>query len=74
MPPAAYELSWSTGELRSEIRPKEKRIAHLRRRLETLSPDDPAFDTVRESIEEERQKIAEFEKFNAKPRSNSFRR
>jgi hypothetical protein len=67
LPPLAYELSWSTGELPSEIRPKQGYVDHLTRQLleRALSPGERA--ALREKIERETRRIAEFEEFNSNP-------
>ena len=63
-PPAAYELSWSTGELRSEIRPKRKYIEQKLALLESLDPLDAKYHEVSASIEREKRRIEQFESFN----------
>ena len=74
MPPAAFELSWSTGELGSEIRPKKKRIEYLRQQLERLDPHEPDAARLRNAIEVERRSIIEFDLFNRQPAAGRFRR
>jgi GR25 family glycosyltransferase involved in LPS biosynthesis len=67
VPPLAYELSWSTGELPSEIRPKQGYVDHLTRQLQEreLAPGERA--ALQEKIERETRRIAEFEEFNSNP-------
>jgi hypothetical protein len=74
IPPAAYELSWSTGELRSEIRPKQERVDYLRRRLQSLATDSVEYGEVKEAIEIEQQGISSFDEFNSNPETKPFTR
>lgn len=67
IPPAAYELSWSTGELISEIRPKNKRVNFLREQLETLKHQDPEYQTTKASYEKEAIRLEQFCQFNESP-------
>jgi GR25 family glycosyltransferase involved in LPS biosynthesis len=64
-PPLAYELSWSTGELRSDIRPKQVYIDRLEARLETLQEGTPEHETVRKAIADERERFRAFHAYNA---------
>lgn len=66
-PPLASELSWSTGELRSDIRPKQLFIDRLEARLEDLVEGTPEFEAVQREIAEERRRFEAFEAFNAVP-------
>jgi len=67
MPPLAYELSWSTGELLSEIRPKQKRIDHLRQLLNGMEQSNPNYQTTVALYEQELKRLNQYEKFNASP-------
>lgn len=67
VPPLAYELSWSTGELPSEIRPKQAYINHLKRRLEECDSESEERAVLLEQIERETRRLAEFEEFNSNP-------
>lgn len=60
-PPIAYELSWSTGEIRSEIRPKQKHIEYLRKQLSMYSQDADQCKIIRLQIQNEQQRLREFE-------------
>jgi GR25 family glycosyltransferase involved in LPS biosynthesis len=64
-PPLAYELSWSTGELRSDIRPKTVYIERLEAKLRTLPPNDPERESVAKAIDLERQRFEAFRAYNA---------
>ncbi len=66
-PPLAFELSWSTGELRSDIRPKQVFIDRLEARLEDLVEGSPEYEAVRQAIVEERRRFTAFEAYNAIP-------
>lgn len=72
MPPPVHELSWSTGELLSEIRPKQKHIEQLKQRLNKLEPGGAEYQDVLRKIELEKNRLQEFEEFNANP-SNNYR-
>lgn len=61
-PPLAYELSWSTGEIRSDIRPKQIYIDQLRAKLSALDPGDSRYEPI---INEIRLEEARFERFRA---------
>jgi len=74
MPPAAYELSWSTGELRSEIRPKKRRIQYLQDQLGQVDPREATYKRLQREIEEEERAIHKFDALNAKPGSAPFAR
>jgi hypothetical protein len=63
-PPLAYELSWSTGELRSDIRPKQVYLDRQRALLSGLQPSDPRYQSVLEAIEAEEDRFRAFEVFN----------
>ena len=67
MPPPVYELSWSTGELLSEIRPKQKHVESLRKRLKELEPSEEEYREILRKIAMEEKRILEFEEFNANP-------
>lgn len=60
-PPIAYELSWSTGELRSDIRPKQVYIDRLERQLGALDPSSSAYEAIRKAIDDERARFRTFE-------------
>ncbi len=64
-PPLAYELSWSTGELRSSIRPKQVYLDRQRALLAQLEPTDPRYPTVLEAIEAEEARFEAFEAYNS---------
>lgn len=67
MPPPVHELSWSTGELLSEIRPKQKHIEQLKQKLNQLEPGGAEYQDVLRKFELEKNRIREFEEFNASP-------
>jgi len=67
MPPPAYELSWSTGELLSEIRPKQKHVDHLRSMLKNLDKDSQEYLEFQLKITNEEKRVKEFEVFNDNP-------
>ena len=66
-PPVAYELSWSTGELRSDIRPKQVYISELKRLLASLDEDDAAIPEILAFIEDETRRLKLFEVQNNLP-------
>jgi hypothetical protein len=70
-PPLAYELSWSTGQLRSEIRPKQKYIDFLEQQLSEYSPDSEQYKMIRLQIRDEQQRLLEFESGTMGPDSDS---
>ena len=67
MPPAALELSWTTGELLSEIRPKAKHVEYLRGQLCALAPGSQEYQATRERMERELARIRHFEELDAHP-------
>jgi len=67
LPPAAYELSLSTGELLSEIRPKQKHVEHLEQALAKSKEGTPEHADLERRIAMERARIREFEAFNDCP-------
>lgn len=68
MPPPVYELSWSTGEMISEIRPKEKRIEFLLSKLNTLDQQDSNYQSARAAYEKELTRLKQFDKYNKSPK------
>jgi hypothetical protein len=64
-PPLAYELSWSTGELRSDIRPKQVFLERQRALLSRLDPSDERYQTVLDLIEAEEARFDAFEAYNS---------
>jgi hypothetical protein len=67
IPPPAYELSWSTGELLSEIRPKQKRLDHLRQLLDNMELSSPEYAVTKTSYERELKRLNQYEEFNESP-------
>ena len=67
MPPSAYELSWSTGELPSEIRPKNKRLGFLHEQLETIEDQCPEYETTKMLYDREVNRLKQYDEFNALP-------
>ena len=70
MPPPVYELSWSTGEMVSEIRPKEKRVDFLLAKLKTLDPGETDYQLTKVSYERELARLKQFKKHNDSPTTN----
>ena len=70
MPPPAYELSWSTGELLSEIRPKQKRVEHLRQILDNTVQSEPRYQVIEALFERELHRLDQYEEFNESPITN----
>jgi len=70
MPPPVYELSWSTGELRSEIRPKQARIDHLSQLLNEMKKNEPEYQVTKSMYEMELKRMRQFEEFNESPTIN----
>lgn len=68
IPPPAYELSWSTGELLSEIRPKRSHVDHLRGLLAKIEKDDPEYQAIATMCEKELNRLDQFAEFNKAPR------
>lgn len=60
-PPIAYELSWSTGEIRSEIRPKQKHIVYLQKQLSKYSQNTDEYKMIKHQIQNEEKRLSEFE-------------
>lgn len=67
MPPPAYELSWSTGEMKSEIRPKEKRVNFLLTQLQGLDLQDPSHSEIKLTYERELARLKQFDRYNESP-------
>jgi hypothetical protein len=67
MPPAAYELSWSTAELRSEIRPKQKYVDRLKKQQQAADEGSTEFVRMQELIADEERRIEDFATFNQDP-------
>lgn len=65
-PPVAYELSWSTGELRSDIRPKRIYIDYMKARLSTLEPGDARHEMIIREIERELARFERMRTFEAR--------
>jgi hypothetical protein len=61
MPPVAYELSWSTGQIRSEIRPKEKHIAFLRSQLSSCPQGTDRYEMIKQQLQDEERRLRDFE-------------
>ncbi|MEH6585797.1 MAG: glycosyltransferase family 25 protein [Halioglobus sp.] len=61
-PPIAYEHSWSTGQLRSDIRPKEVYISRLERQLAQLESYSDEYKAIVLAIEDERKRFRKFER------------
>ena len=57
-PPIAYELSWSTGDLRSDVRPKMVHVQKLREQLQDLDPSSREYGETLEALNRE---LARFE-------------
>jgi hypothetical protein len=70
MPPPVYELSWSTGEMISEIRPKEKRVEYLLSKLKNLDRQDSDYQATKASYENELARLKQFVKYNDSPSTN----
>jgi glycosyltransferase involved in cell wall biosynthesis len=64
-PPLAYELSWSTGELRSDIRPKQVYIDRLEKRLQNVPEGTPEHEALRRAIAAEVARFEAFRDYNA---------
>jgi hypothetical protein len=64
-PPLAYELSWSTGELRSDIRPKQVYLDRQRALLSRLQPSDPQYRSVLGATGAEEARFKAFEAYNS---------
>jgi hypothetical protein len=64
-PPLAYELSWSTGELRSDIRPKQVYLERQKALLSQLDPSDERYQAVLDAIEAEEARFEAFEAYNS---------
>lgn len=64
-PPLASDLSWSTGELRSDIRPKQVYIDRLEAMLKEMTEGTPEFESVRQAIAEEKDRFEAFYAYNA---------
>ena len=67
IPPPVYELSWSTGELHSEIRPKRKRIEYLSQLLADMEQNDPDYEVTKSKLRRERDRMKQFVEFNDSP-------
>lgn len=59
-PPIAYELSWSTGELRSDILPKQVYIDTLKQQLADLDPASESYAQVLAEIRTEEERFRHF--------------
>lgn len=59
-PPIAFELSWSTGEVRSDIRPKQVYLDRLRDQLESGNLDDDSRARILEEIMDEEARFKRF--------------
>jgi len=70
MPPPVHELSWSTGELLSEIRPKHKYVERLRKRLAELEPGEEEYQEIASQIQREENRLKEFQEYNESPSHN----
>ena len=57
-PPITYELSWSTGDLRSDVRPKMVYVQKLRDQLQSLDPSSLEYAETLDAINRE---LARFE-------------
>jgi hypothetical protein len=67
MPPPVYELSWSTGELVSEIHPKQKHIDHLVNLLKDLDPHSLEYNEILAKIAKEEERLKRFQFINKNP-------
>jgi len=66
-PPLVHDLSWSTGEFPSEIRPKEKYVATLRQELEYTNFKDPRYAELVKEIKHEEDRVSRYAEFNKHP-------
>jgi GR25 family glycosyltransferase involved in LPS biosynthesis len=62
IPPLAHDLSWSTGEMASEIRPKQKHVDRLKKRLADCSAKDPEYAVLVLKVQKEEQRIRDYER------------
>ena len=61
IPPVAYDLSWSTGQIRSEIRPKEKHIEFLRSQLSSCQQGTDQYEIIKHQLRDEERRLRDFE-------------
>ena len=67
MPPPVYEISWSTGKLLSEIRPKQKRVDYLGQLLADMGQNDPEYQATKTMYERELKRMNQYKEFNESP-------
>jgi GR25 family glycosyltransferase involved in LPS biosynthesis len=63
-PPLASDLSWSTGQFRSDILPKRLYIERLTRRLQSLDRSDPEAKELERLLDLEEARFEAFRRYN----------